>query len=98
MKHIITGPDIDKLANGIYSPVVTALTEDLAKVQKQYRELRKQLHQARKDQRAATNTAESLLRDLASSRANRMKLVRENARLKTQLINAGITPDVKEEE
>lgn len=96
--HIITGPDIDKLAQGIHGPELAALSAALKQAQTTNKALRKDLRAARKSERAATNKAESLLRDLATSRTARKKYARENALLKSQMRNAGITPLLPTEE
>lgn len=90
-KHIITGPDIDRLAQGIHGQEIKALTAALQSAKGQHRQQTKELRAARKAQRSANNTAESLRRDLAASRETRAKLVRENGRLKARLLNAGLT-------
>lgn len=90
-KHIITGPDIDKLAQGLYGPEVERLANELKRAQASNTSLRRELRQAKKTLRAATNQAEALRNDLATSRATRQKFVRENVRLKARLLNAGIT-------
>lgn len=97
-KHIITGPDIDKLASGIYAPEVQELRQKLNQERQQNTSHTRRIARltaATKDlekrAKAARNTAESLRKDLATSRDTRAKLAQENARLKARLLNAGIT-------
>jgi len=95
--HIITGPDIDRLADGIHRPELAALQSRVKNLTGQHKALKVQAKALRKELRAMTNARDSLLQDLAASRETKLRLVRANAALKTQLLNHHITPLDQEE-
>lgn len=89
---IITGPNIDKLAEGLYAAEITALTNTVKNLKGVHLALRTETRQLRKQLRGALKHQETLLQHLADSRAARERLLRENKRFKAQLLNSGITP------
>jgi hypothetical protein len=89
---IITGPDIDKLAQGLYEPEVLELTNTVKELSARDRVQRAELKKLRKQLRGALNHQETLLSQLAESREKRERLARDNNRLRAQLLNNNITP------
>jgi len=89
---IITGPDIDRLASGIHTPALEALRQrvtDLTAAKAQLKAANKKLS---KQLRGAQNHRETMLGQLAAVKEKRLQLLRENDRLRAQLLNHNITP------
>lgn len=84
-RQVITGPDIDRLADGIHGPRVTELLLQVSQLQGENRALKRDAKALRKDLRKAANVEATLRDGLAKHREARTKLVRENADLKTRL-------------
>lgn len=92
---VITGPDIDKLAGGLYAAEILAQTNTIKQLTGDNLSLRKQLKEAKKVQkqlRGALNHIETLLGHVAAGKETKARLLAENKRLKAQLLNHGITP------
>lgn len=92
-KQIITGPDIDKLAHGIYGPEVRALADQLKVLTGNHRVQGAEMRKLRKQLRGALAHQETLLQQLAAVKEKNARLLRENVRLRAQLLNRGITPE-----
>jgi regulator of replication initiation timing len=89
---VITGPDLDRLVDGIHGPTIDALRQrvtDLTAAKAEIRTVNKKL---RKLLRGAMNHQETLVSQLAEVKAKREQLVQENIRLRAQLLNHNITP------
>jgi hypothetical protein len=88
----ITGPNIDRLADGIYGPVIKELTDKVSDLTGTNKVLRAEAKKLRKLLKGATNHNETLLGQLAEVRKAREELTAENKRLKARLLNEGIKP------
>lgn len=91
-RMVITGPDIDKLAEGLYAAEILAQLNTIRNLTETNRVLKAHNKQLRKDLKAMTNSRDSLLKDLMDGRESRKRLARRIGVLKSQLINNGITP------
>lgn len=89
---VITGPDIDRLAEGIHGPEIAALSAQLKNSKASNTALRKELKQLRKQLKGALNHQRTLQQHLTDSKEQRMKLQIANNSLRAQLLNLGATP------
>lgn len=91
-RPVISGPDIDRLAEGIHGPEIKALATRVKDLTGANEVLRGDVKKLRRQAKGALNHNATLLGQLAEVRETRERLAAENNRLRAQLLNAGITP------
>lgn len=89
-RHVITGPDIDKLADGIYGPELDALTIRIVDLTQAHADLKAENRRLRRELRGVAASRDAVLHNSAIAKVARKRLVTQNARLKAQLLNHGI--------
>jgi uncharacterized phage infection (PIP) family protein YhgE len=95
--RILSGPDIDKLANGLVArrtaelqAKVDALTEELNGYRGGSKSVIKQNKELTKKLKSAENREKNLQDGLAAGKEARTQLIRENAAMRTILSNLGL--------